>query len=147
MSMKDQQEKIRSALKSWENIERESASLIEEVKGKCSNPLICLVMDILENDARTHTRMMELVRDSLERQPFVFSVDELGEIIELIRKHIELKSSQVQVVEDVLEKVPDKSLRLQTSLLKGLLADENKHREMLAGIEKVRSTLYPYWAH
>jgi hypothetical protein len=147
MKMKDQQEKIRSALESWENIERESASLIEEVKGKCSNPLICFMMDVLENDARTHTRMMEIVRDSMEREQFAFSVDEIGEIIGLIRKHIELKSHHVQVVEDVLENVTDKSLRLQTSLLKGLLADENKHREMLAGMEKVRATLYPYWAH
>ena len=147
MKMKEQQEKILSTLKEWETKEKESASLIEEVKERCGNPLICLLMDVLENDARTHSRVMEMVRDSFERRPFTFSVDEIGEIIELIRKHTEIKGQQVQMAEEVLAKVTDKNLHLQTFLLKGLLADEYKHREMLEGIEKVRASLYPYWPH
>jgi len=147
MKIKEQREQIASTMREWEELEKESSSLIEKIKDNCGNPLICLVMDIIQNDAKMHARVQELIINSLEQQPLNLSPDEVGEAIALIRKHTELKSHMVEMAGNILGNITDKSLRVQTFLLETLYADEKKHKEMLEGIEGVRSGLYPYWPH
>ncbi len=75
------------------------------------------------------------------------SPDEVGKVIELIRNHTLLKTQMVEKVEKTLAATKDKSLHIQEFLMKTLLVDERKHKEMLKGIEKVMQGLYPYWPH
>jgi predicted DNA-binding protein YlxM (UPF0122 family) len=145
--MKEQHERFSSTLKDWKLLEKQSAESIGQVKAKCGNPLVCLVMEIIENDAGMHERIQEFIVSSLERQPLDLSPNEIGEIVELIRNHIRIKAQMVEKTEEMLGLLKDKSLRVQEFLVKTLLEDERKHKEMLEGIEKVRSVLYPYWAH
>ena len=147
MLMKEQREKITFTVRNWEALEKQSAESIERVKAKCSNALACLVMDIIENDARMHEKLQELIIGSLEREPLTLNLEEVGEVIELIRNHTQLKSQMIGVAEETLGMITDKSLRIQKFLLRTLIADEKKHKEMLEGIEEVRKGLYPYWAH
>ncbi len=147
MSMREQYEQIASSMTDWKLLEQQSAESIEKVKAKCGNPLICLMMDIIENDARIHERLQELIMSSLQRQPITLSLDEIGEVIELIREHTRIKGEMIQKTESVLDNLKDKSLRIQEFLLKTIIADEKKHKEMLEGVEKIRQGLYPYWPH
>jgi len=147
ISMREQYEQITSTMTDWKLLEQRSAESIEKVKAKCGNPLICLMMDIIENDARIHERLQELIISSLQRQPITLSLDEVGEVIELIREHTRIKGEMIQKTESVLDQLNDKSLRIQEFLLKTIIADEKKHKEMLEGVEKIRQGLYPYWPH
>ena len=131
----------------WKLLEKRSAESIEKVKAKCANPLICLMMDIIENDARIHERLQELIISSFQREPITLSLDEVGEVIELIREHTLIKGEMIQKTESMLVQLRDKSLRIQEFLLKTIIADEKKHKEMLEGVEKIRQGLYPYWPH
>lgn len=147
MLMREEREQIASTMRDWESLERRSVESIEKVKAQCANPLVCLVMDIIENDAGVHERLQEFVISSLEKQPVTLSLDEVGEVIELIREHTRIKTEMIEKVEQMLGQTKDKSLRIQEFLLKTLVADEKKHKEMLEGIEKLRVGLYPYWPH
>jgi predicted polyphosphate/ATP-dependent NAD kinase len=147
MSMREQYEQIASSMTDWKLLEQRSAESIEKVKAKCGNPLICLMMDIIENDARIHERLQELIMSSLQKQSITLSLDEVGEVIELIREHTRIKGEMIQKTESVLDRLKDKSLRIQEFLLKTIIADEKKHKEMLEGVEKIRQGLYPYWPH
>ena len=147
ISMREQYEQIASTMKDWKLLEKRSAESIDKVKAKCANPLICLMMDIIENDARIHERLQELIISSLQSQPITLSLDEVGEVIELIREHTRIKGEMIQKTESVLDQLNDKSLRIQEFLLKTIIADEKKHKEMLEGVEKIRQGLYPYWPH
>ena len=147
ISMREQYEQITSTMTDWKLLEQRSAESIEKVKAKCGNPLICLMMDIIENDARIHERLQELIISSLQSQPITLSLDEVGEVIELIREHTRIKGEMIQKTESVLDQLNDKSLRIQEFLLKTIIADEKKHKEMLEGVEKIRQGLYPYWPH
>lgn len=147
MTMQEQHERFREAITVLRERDLESASLVREVKDNCANPLICLVMDIIENDAVIHARIEEVIAQSLEEKAMSFSPEEIGEVIGLIRRHVDLKRQAATLAEETIDGVTDKSLGLQTFLMRGLLADEQKHRDLLEGIEKVRSHLYPYWAH
>jgi predicted polyphosphate/ATP-dependent NAD kinase len=145
--MKEQHEQIASTMKEWKLLEKRSAESIDKVKAKCANPLICLMMDIIENDAMVHERLQELIISSLQKQQITLSLDEVGEVIELIREHIRIKGEMIQKTEAMLVHLKDKSLRIQEFLLKTIIADEKKHKEMLEGVEKIRQGLYPYWPH
>ena len=147
ISMREQYEQITSTMTAWKLLEQRSAESVEKVKAKCENPLICLMMDIIENDARIHERLQELIVSSLQRQPITLSLDEVGEVIELIREHTRIKGEMIQKTESVLDELKDKSLRIQEFLLKTIIADEKKHKEMLEGVERIRQGLYPYWPH
>jgi hypothetical protein len=147
MPMKEERDRIVSMMKDWESLEKLSAKSIEEVKAKCGNPLICLIMDIIENDAGVHERLQQFVISSLEKKPIDLSPDEIGEVIALIRKHSQLKDEMIQKTEELLNQLKDKSLSVQKFLLKTIVADEKKHRSMLEAIEEIRKGLYPYWAH
>ena len=145
--MREQQEQIASTMRDWESLEKRSAESIKEVKAKCDNPLVCLIMDIIENDARIHERLQEFIISSLKRQSVALSLDQVGEVIELIREHTEIKAGMIEKTEQILGQITDKSLRVQVFLLKTILADEKKHKEMLEGIENIKAGLYPYWPH
>jgi len=147
MSMRERYEQIASTMTDWKLLEKRSAESIEKVKEKCGNPLICLMMDIIENDSRIHERLQELIVSSLQKQQITLNLDEVGEVIELIRDHTRIKGEMVQKTESMLEQLKDKSLRIQEFLLKTIIADEKKHKEMLEGVEKIRQGLYPYWPH
>jgi hypothetical protein len=134
-------------MRDWGALEKQSAESVEKVKAKCGNPLVCMIMDIIENDARVHERLQEFIIHSLENQSVTLSLDEVGEVIELIREHTQLKEEMMQKAETALNQLKDKSLRIQGFLLKTLIADEKKHKEMLEGIQNIRVGLYPYWAH
>jgi rubrerythrin len=94
-----------------------------------------------------HERLQELIISSLQKQQITLSLDEVGEVIELIREHIRIKGEMIQKTEAMLVHLKDKSLRIQEFLLKTIIADEKKHKEMLEGVEKIRQGLYPYWPH
>jgi predicted polyphosphate/ATP-dependent NAD kinase len=147
MLMREQHEQIASTMTDWKVLEKRSAESIEKIKAKCANPLICLMMDIIENDARIHERLQELIISSFQREPITLSLDEVGEVIELIREHTRIKGEMIQKTESMLVQLRDKSLRIQEFLLKTIIADEKKHKEMLEGVEKIRQGLYPYWPH
>ncbi len=147
MLMKEQQEQIASTMKDWKLLEKRSAESIDKVKAKCANPLICLMMDIIENDAMVHERLQELIISSLQKQQITLSLDEVGDVIELIREHTRIKGEMIRKTEAMLVHLKDKSLRIQEFLLKTIIADEKKHKEMLEGVEKIRQGLYPYWPH
>jgi hypothetical protein len=147
MSMKELHDRLLDTVRSWQEIDRESARLLRETKEKCGNPVICQVMDIIERDTEMHTRVQQLIIESLTSKPFSLSPDELGEVIEFIRKNIELKKQKIAVTEETRGLVKDKTLLLQEFFLTYLLEDEKKHSAMLDGIERVRKSMYPYWAH
>ena len=141
MLMKEQHEQIASTMKEWKLLEKRSAESIDKVKAKCANPLICLMMDIIENDAMVHERLQELIISSLQKQQITLSLDEVGEVIGLIREHTRIKGEMIQKTESMLVQLKDKSLRIQEFLLKTIIADEKKHKEMLEGVEKIRQGL------
>jgi hypothetical protein len=147
LATREQQQRIVSTIRDWGLLEQESSEYIERVKAKCSNPLVFLVMDIIENDARLHKRLQEFIVNTLEHEPLTLSPDEVDDVIGLMRSHTRLKARMVEKVENTMEMTKDKSMGIQKFLLKTLLADEKKHQEMLEGIEKAMQGLYPYWPH
>ena len=147
MTMKEMNGKILEHIRGWKDLDSKSASLIEETIARCDHPVVCTVMEIIKRDAELHSRVLELIVESMERKPLTMSLDQFGEVVGLIQQHFEVKEKMVKATEESLALAKDKSLGIQRFLLTYVLEDERKHQAMLQGIEQVKRTLYPYWPH
>ncbi len=144
MNMKELQQKIADDMKQWQKIEDAAMSSTASVIKKTENPLIRIVMEVIQRDSGMHRRVQQLIIDSFEKQAIGLSVDDLASVWDLIEEHIRIEKMMVGNVERMLELLQGKKMVAVEYLLNYLKHDERKHDELLAALEKVKSGLYPY---
>ena len=145
MSMKEQQEKLVDTMKRWQKIENASVKSTAEVIAGTDNPIVRLIMEIIQSDSQMHYRVQELIANSLEKSPLTLTPDEVGKVWGMIEKHIELEKKTVELASEAIEATKgSKMMVVQRYLLEYLLADETKHNKVLADLENIKRDMYPY---
>ncbi len=144
MSTKEIQEKIIEGMRQWQKIENASVASTGNIIEKTNNPVVRLVMEIIQRDSQFHHRVQELIADSLESKTVVLNPDELGEVWDMIEKHIELEEKTVELAEQALEALKGRKMLVQEYLLNYLLEDEMKHNKVLEHLKKIQQNMYPY---
>ena len=84
MSTKEIQEGIVANMKRWQEIEGASVASTSRIIKKTDNPIVQLVMEIIQRDSRMHHRVQGLIIDSLEAKAIALTPDELGTVWEMI---------------------------------------------------------------
>ena len=82
-----------------------------------------------------------MIIDSFEKQAISLSPDELGDVWEMVEKHIELEKETIRLAEESRKNSKNFVVRY---LLNYLMTDERKHNEILEQMEDVKSGIYPY---
>ena len=144
MSTKEVQEQLVNSMKHWQQIENRSVESTGAVIAKTDNPLIRLVMEIVQRDSQMHHRVQQMIIDSIEGKPIVLSTDEMGSISEMIDNHLDIENEMVGLVHQSLSDVKNKKMVVQEYLLNFLVEDEKKHANMLKALDKVKQGMYPY---
>ena len=144
MSTKEIQEKIVEHMKQWQKIENASVAQMSAIIEKTQNPVIQIVMEIIQRDSQMHHRVQQMIVDSLERQAIVLTPEDLGQIWDLIEKHIAMEEETVKLAEESLAALKGKKMVVQEYLLNYLKTDEIKHDELLESLAKIKSGMYPY---
>ncbi len=144
MSTKEIQEQIVSNMKRWQKIENASVASTGQIIEKTNNPVVRMVMEIIQRDSQFHYRVQEFIADSLQSKAVALSPDELGEVWDLIEKHILLEKKTVELAEEALTALKGKKMLVQEYLLNYLLHDEEKHNKVLNELEKIKGGMYPY---
>jgi hypothetical protein len=144
MSTKELQEKIVDNMKRWQKIENASVASTGNVIEATDNPVVRLIMEVIQRDSQFHYRVQEFIADSLTRKTVVLSTDELAKIWDMIEKHIKLEEKTVELADEALEALKGKKMLVQEYLLRYLLEDEKKHNKILADLEKIKADSYPY---
>lgn len=144
MSTKEVQQQIVSNMRRWQKIENASVASTGNVIEKTDNPVVRLVMEIIQRDSQMHYRIQELIADSLESKAITLSPDELGKVWDLIEKHIELEKKTVQFANEALTALKGKKMVVQEYLLDYLLIDEEKHNKVLETLATIKKGMYPY---
>ena len=88
-----------------------------------------------------HKRIQQLIIDSFEKEAITLTPEELGGIWEMVDKHIELEKETIRLAEESRKNSKNFVVRY---LLGYLMTDEQKHNEILAQMEDVKSGIYPY---
>lgn len=144
MSTKEVQQAIIDNMKRWQKIENASVASTGKVIEKTDNPIIRMVMEIIQRDSQMHYRVQEMIADSLETKTMTLNPDELADIWTLIEHHIELEKKTVQLAEEALAALKGKKMVVQEYLLHYLLEDEEKHNHILDQLEVIKKGMYPY---
>lgn len=144
MSTKEIQQKVVSNMKQWQKIENASVASTGKVIEQTENPIIRLIMEIIQRDSQMHFRIQEMIADSLETKTISLTPDELGDVWDMIEKHIKLEKKTVELANEALEALKGKKMVVQEYLLQYLLIDEQKHNKVLESLETIKNGMYPY---
>jgi len=130
-----------TTLKRWQEIE--SATIIQTtaIMEKTKNPLISIVMEIIRQDSGMHRRIQQVLLDSLEKEAFSLTPEELGEVWEMIEEHAKLEKETIALGEKARRNC---RLFVQRHLLAYLIDDEQKHDRLLTQLEDFKRGIYPY---
>jgi uncharacterized tellurite resistance protein B-like protein len=132
---------LKATLRRWQEIEDESVAQTSAIMAKTQNPLIKLVMEIIRQDSTMHKRVQQVILDSLEKQAFSLTPEELADVWSLIEKHAEAEKETIQLAEKARKNC---RLFVQKHLLTYLTEDELKHDRLLNQLEDFKRKLYPY---
>ncbi|MFH1739325.1 MAG: hypothetical protein ABIH23_09995 [bacterium] len=144
MSTKELQEQIVANMKRWQKVEDASVASTGRMIEKTENPVIRLIMEVIQRDSQMHHRVQELIVDSLEHKAVSLTPDELVEIWDGIEKHIEIEKQTIDLAQEALASLKGKKMVVQEYLLNYLLVDEEKHTLMLETLERIKKGMYPY---
>ena len=144
MSTKEIQQGIIDNMRRWQKIENASVASTGKVIDKTDNPIVRLVMEIIQRDSQFHYRVQEMIADSLETKTISLTPEDLGDVWELIEKHIELEKKTVELAEDALAQLKGKKMVVQEYLIHYLLEDEKKHNLVLDQLGIIKKGMYPY---
>ncbi|MFO7653473.1 MAG: hypothetical protein R6X25_06590 [Candidatus Krumholzibacteriia bacterium] len=144
MSTRELQERMVENMKQWQKIENASVSQMAAIMEKTDNPLISLIMEIIQRDSQMHHRVQQMVVDSLESQTVRITPEELGEVWGQIEDHQKMEKETIKLMEDSLEALKGRQMVVQEYLLNYLKHDEEKHDVMLESLAKIKRGMYPY---
>jgi hypothetical protein len=134
-------EELTSVLKTWQGLETATIAHTTDIIARTKNPLIRLVMEIIRHDSEMHHKVQQVLLDSLEKQAFSLSPDELGDIWDMVEKHAEMEKATIELAEKARNNC---RLFAQRHLLTYLLDDEKKHDRLLGQLEDFKRGIYPY---
>jgi hypothetical protein len=138
MSTKEIQQQIIANMKKWQKIEDATVATTGMIIEKTDNPVVHLVMEIIQRDSQMHYRLQEWIADSLESKTVTLTYEELDKVWSLIEKHIELEKKTVAMAQQSLEAIKGKKMVIQEYLLNYLAEDEKKHNNLLAHLEGIK---------
>jgi hypothetical protein len=144
MSTKELQEKIVANMRRWQKVENASVASTGKIIEKTDNPLVRLVMEVIQRDSQFHYRVQEFIADSLESKTVTLTPDELGDLWDLIENHIAIEEKTVELANEALEALKGKKMLVQEYLLQYLMEDEQKHNNVLKRLENLKRGIYPY---
>ena len=144
MTMKDVQQEIVSTMKSWQQLENATIAITGQIMEKTENPIIRLIMEVIQRDSQMHYRVQEWIADSLESKTVSLIPEEIGEVWDMIERHVELEKKSVEIAEQTLASLKGKAMVVQEYLLNYLREDEKKHNDLLSSLDSIKIKMYPY---
>ena len=143
MSAKDVQSELVSNMRKWQKIEDASVSSTGQMIEKTENPLLRLVMEIIQRDSQMHYRIQEFIADSIEHKAVSLTPDELVAVWGMIENHINLEKKTVEIAEQAIASLKgQQGMIVQEYLLNYLLEDERKHNDLLKNLDDIKKGIY-----
>ena len=132
-SLTQEKKKILEFLKEQIELEERIVKMAEKTVSKTENVLVRGMIRGIALDSKKHANLLNaMIGLLLSKTPFL-SVQERKDIHENIKEHIKLEEKAIETYTEMLEEAGDKPMRL---LLKYLIADEQRHHELLTRIDK-----------
>jgi hypothetical protein len=144
-SLKKAQQDLVTNMRTWQKIENISIANTGRVMEKTQNPIVRLVMEIIQHDSQNHYRVQEFIADTLEHKAVSLTPEEVGSVWGMIEDHINLEKKTMELAREALALIKgSKGMLVQAYLLEYLSDDEQKHDRMLERLLNIQKGMYPY---
>ncbi len=143
MTTKELQQEIISNMRRWQKIENAAAASTGQIMERTDNPVIHLLMEIIQRDSQMHYRVQEWIADSLQYKTVTLNPDELNQVWGMIEQHVEVEKKALGMAKQSLASLKGKKMVIQEYLLEYLAEDERKHNELLKRLETIKKGMLP----
>jgi rubrerythrin len=127
-------------IKEWQKLEDDTIRFSEEMLKKTRNKLIKLTMEMIKHDSQKHKAMQQMLIDSIEKEPFVLSPDELNALGSGLNKHLAAEARSLELADEALL---NSEMFVTRYVLSYLIADEQKHHNLLGKLNELkRATVF-----
>ena len=142
MSTKEKQEQLVKTLREWQHIENRSVAQTANIIDRTTNPVIRLVMEIIQRDSAMHHRVQQFIIDSFESQHMNLSVEDLTQVWEAIELHIQAEQRTGALVAAAQKALSGTKDVVQQYLISYLGQDERKHDLLLEELALIKKGMY-----
>ncbi len=142
MGTKQQQERLVEILRAWQEVEKHSVAQATDIIERTRNPVIRLVMEIVQRDSVMHHRVQQFIVDSLETEAITLTVDDLAQVWSAIEAHIEAERKTGELIARAKETLHGTKNPVQQMFLAYLGHDERKHDLLLEALDLVKRGMY-----
>jgi len=136
----DMSGKLVKLLKEWQLLEDETIAHAESSIKKTKNKLVKMTMEMIKHDSQKHRAMQQMLIDSLTKEPFILSPDDLASLSEGLNKHLAAEAKSLELADEALQ---NSELFVTRYILSYLIADEQKHHSLLSKLNELkRATVF-----
>ena len=127
-------------LRDWQKLEDETIMHADALMKKSKNRLVKLTMEMIKHDSQKHKAMQQMLIDSLTKEPFILTPDELGALSAGLNKHLAAEAKSLELADEALNNC---ELFVTRYILSYLIADEQKHHALLGKLNELkRATVF-----
>lgn len=135
MSTRELQQQLAESLREWQKLEKAQIKLTTGVLDATSNPIVALVMTIIQRDSDLHHQVQQLLIDSLESTVVSMTAEDVVQVREQLATHLAMEEETIRLAVANLEALSGQKFVVQEFLMEFLLKDEEKHRDLLKALE------------
>jgi hypothetical protein len=127
-------------IKDWQKLEDDTIKHADTLMKKSRNRLVKLTMEMIKHDSQKHKAMQQMLIDSITKEPFVLSPEELGALSDGLNKHLAAEAKSLELADEALNNC---ELFVTKYILSYLIADEQKHHALLGKLNELkRATVF-----
>ncbi len=142
MSTREQLAKLADVLHEWQHLENATVVHTAQIMDRTRNPVIRLVMEIIQSDSAMHHRVEQFILDTLERQAVTLTPEDLAQVWDAIQAHVAAERRTGELIAAAQEALAGTKDVVQRYLLSYLSQDEAKHDRLLADLELVKRDMF-----
>ena len=142
MGTKEKQDRLVEILRTWQGVEKRSVSQAAEIIERTRNPVIRMVMEIIQRDSAQHHRVQQFILDSLETEAITLTVDDLAQVWSAIEAHIAAERETAALIAAARAALAGTRNVVQQLLLSYLANDERKHDQLLEDLSLVKRGMF-----
>jgi len=136
------QDEVITNMRRWQGIEDAVTALTAQVIQETQNPVVRLIMEIIQRDSQIHHRIEDWIADTMKYKTVTLTPEELVQVWKLIEHHMELERKVVEIAEETLDSLRGDSMVIQRYLTEFLLEDERKHSNLLNRLDNIKKGMY-----
>jgi rubrerythrin len=127
-------------IKEWQKLEDDTIRYSDEMLKVTKNKLVRLTLEMIRHDSEKHKAMQQMLIDSVTKEPFILSPDDLNTLGNGLNKHLAAEARSLELADEALL---NSELFATRYVLSYLIADEQKHHNLLAKLNELkRATVF-----